>query len=122
MPVIIASVAFMIIVYLVGNVKFATYLGIPHVAGAGELAIFCGAMVGGRLASLWFNAPPAAALMGDTGTLALGGASGASAATAHHDLALAINGGLVVVVAPSLIIQAFSSTRTRPPVFKMPPL
>src|SRR3546814_9529950 len=59
MPVIIASVAFMIIVYLVGNVKFATYLGIPHVAGAGELAIFCGAMVGGGLAFLWVNAPPA---------------------------------------------------------------
>src|SRR3546814_15637595 len=68
-----ASVAFMIIVYLVGNVKFATYLGIPHVAGAGELAIFCGAMVGGGLAFLWFNAPPAAVFMGDTGSLALGG-------------------------------------------------
>src|SRR3546814_7909719 len=58
---------------LVGNVKFATYLGIPHVAGAGELAIFCGAMVGGGLAFLWFNAPPAAVFMGDTGSLALGG-------------------------------------------------
>src|SRR3569623_100246 len=76
MPVIIASVAFMIIVYLVGNAKFATYLGIPHVPGAGELAVFCGAMIGAGLAFLWFNAPPAAEFMGDTGSLALGGALG----------------------------------------------
>src|SRR3546814_16497039 len=76
MPVIIASVAFMIIVYLVGKVKIATYLGIPHVAGAGELAIFCGAMVGGGHAFLWFTAPPAAVFMGDTGSLALGGPLG----------------------------------------------
>src|SRR3546814_2322340 len=96
-----------LIVYLVGNVKFATYLGIPHVAGAGELAIFCGAMVGGGLAFLWFNAPPAAVFMGDTGSLALGGALGAIAVTAHHEIVLAIIGGLFVVEALSVIIQVF---------------
>ena len=82
MPVIIASVTFMLIVYLAGNVKFATYLGIPHVPGAGELAIFCGAVVGAGLAFLWFNAPPAAVFMGDTGSLALGGALGTIAVVA----------------------------------------
>ncbi|RIA47065.1 phospho-N-acetylmuramoyl-pentapeptide-transferase [Hephaestia caeni] len=122
MPVIIASVAFMIIVYLVGNVKFATYLGIPHVAGAGELAIFCGAMVGGGLAFLWFNAPPAAVFMGDTGSLALGGALGAIAVTAHHEIVLAIIGGLFVVEALSVIIQVFFYKRTGKRVFKMAPI
>ena len=86
MPVIIAAVAFMIIVYLAGNAKFAAYLGIPHVHGAGDLAIFCGAIVGSGLAFLWFNAPPAAVFMGDTGSLALGGALGAIAVTAHHEI------------------------------------
>ena len=76
MPVIIACVAFMIIAYLAGNARFAEYLGIPYVAGAGDLAIFCGAIVGAGLAFLWFNAPPAAVFMGDTGSLALGGAIG----------------------------------------------
>jgi UDP-N-acetylmuramyl pentapeptide phosphotransferase/UDP-N-acetylglucosamine-1-phosphate transferase len=68
MPVIIASMAFMLIVYLAGNKDFATYLGIPHVPGAGDLTIFCGAMIGAGLAFLWFNAPPAAVFMGDTGS------------------------------------------------------
>ncbi len=122
MPVIIASVTFMIIVYLVGNVKFAGYLGIPHVAGAGELAIFCGAMVGGGLAFLWFNAPPAAVFMGDTGSLALGGALGAIAVTAHHEIVLAIVGGLFVVEALSVIIQVFFFKRTGKRVFKMAPI
>ncbi|HVI99601.1 MAG TPA: phospho-N-acetylmuramoyl-pentapeptide-transferase [Sphingomonas sp.] len=122
MPVIIASVAFMIIVYLVGNVKFADYLGIPHVTGAGELAIFCGAMVGGGLAFLWFNAPPAAVFMGDTGSLALGGALGAIAVTAHHEIVLAIIGGLFVVEALSVIIQVFFFKRTGKRVFKMAPI
>jgi phospho-N-acetylmuramoyl-pentapeptide-transferase len=98
MPVIIAAVAFMIIVYLAGNAKFATYLGIPHVPHAGELAIFCGGMVGAGLAFLWFNAPPAAVFMGDTGSLALGGALGAIAVVAHHEIVLGIIGGLFVIV------------------------
>jgi phospho-N-acetylmuramoyl-pentapeptide-transferase len=122
MPVIIAAVAFMIIVYLAGNAKFATYLGIPHVPGAGELAIFCGAMVGAGLAFLWFNAPPAAVFMGDTGSLALGGALGAIAVVAHHEIVLGIIGGLFVIEALSVIIQVFFYKRTGRRVFKMAPI
>ena len=122
MPVIIASVAFMVIVYLVGNAKFATYLGIPHVPGAGDLAIFCGAVVGAGLAFLWFNAPPAAVFMGDTGSLALGGALGAIAVTAHHEIVLAIIGGLFVLEAASVIIQVFFYKRTGKRVFRMAPI
>ena len=122
MPVIIASVAFMLIVYLAGNVKYATYLGIPHVPGAGDLAIFCGAVVGAGLAFLWFNAPPAAVFMGDTGSLALGGALGAIAVTAHHEIVLGIIGGLFVVEAMSVIIQVFFYKRTGKRVFRMAPI
>ena len=77
MPVIIASLAFVLFAYLVGNAKFATYLGIPHVPGAGDLTVLLLAIIGAGLAFLWFNAPPAAVFMGDTGSLALGGAQGA---------------------------------------------
>ncbi|MFV0622842.1 phospho-N-acetylmuramoyl-pentapeptide-transferase [Sphingomonas sp. ac-8] len=122
MPVIIASVAFMVIVYLVGNAKFATYLGIPYVAGAGDLTILCGAIAGAGLAFLWFNAPPAAVFMGDTGSLALGGALGAIAVTAHHEIVLGIIGGLFVVEAMSVIIQVFFYKRTGKRVFKMAPI
>ena len=122
MPVIIASVAFMLIVYLAGNLKFATYLGIPHVPGAGELAIFCGAVVGGGLAFLWFNAPPAAVFMGDTGSLALGGALGTIAVVAHHEIVLGIIGGLFVAEALSVIIQVFFYKRTGKRVFRMAPI
>jgi phospho-N-acetylmuramoyl-pentapeptide-transferase len=122
MPVIIASLAFMVIVYLAGNAKFATYLGIPHIPGAGDLAIFCGAMIGAGLAFLWFNAPPAAVFMGDTGSLALGGALGAIAVTAHHEIVLGIIGGLFVVEAMSVIIQVFFFKRTGKRVFKMAPI
>jgi phospho-N-acetylmuramoyl-pentapeptide-transferase len=122
MPVIIASIAFMLIVYLAGNKVFATYLGIPHVPGAGDLAIFCGAMVGAGLAFLWFNAPPAAVFMGDTGSLALGGALGAIAVTAHHELVLGIIGGLFVIEALSVVIQVFFFKRTGKRVFRMAPI
>ncbi len=99
MPVIIASIAFLLIAYLVGNVKFANYLGIPHVPGAGDLTVLLLAIVGAGLAFLWFNAPPAAVFMGDTGSLALGGALGAVAVATHHEFVLAIVGGLFVVEA-----------------------
>ena len=122
MPVIIASVAFMIIVYLVGNVKFATYLGIPHVRNAGELAILCGAVVGAGLAFLWYNAPPAAVFMGDTGSLALGGALGTISVVAHHEIVLGIIGGLFVVEALSVIVQVFWYKRTGKRVFRMAPI
>jgi len=122
MPVIIAAVAFMIIVYLAGNAKFATYLGIPHVPRAGDLAIFCGAMIGAGLAFLWFNAPPAAVFMGDTGSLALGGALGTIAVVAHHEIVLGIIGGLFVIEALSVIIQVFFYKRTGKRIFKMAPI
>lgn len=122
MPVIIASVAFMIIVYLAGNARFADYLGIPHVPGAGDLAILCGGVVGAVLAFLWFNAPPAAVFMGDTGSLALGGALGAMAVVVHHEIVLGVIGGLFVVEALSVIIQVGVFKRTGKRVFKMAPI
>ncbi|WP_419828110.1 phospho-N-acetylmuramoyl-pentapeptide-transferase [Sphingomonas sp.] len=122
MPVIIACLAFFVIAYLVGNVKFAHYLGIPHVDGAGELTVICAAIIGAGLAFLWFNAPPAAVFMGDTGSLALGGALGAISVVAHHEIVLAIVGGLFVVEALSVVIQVFFYKRTGRRVFKMAPI
>ncbi|WBO23388.1 phospho-N-acetylmuramoyl-pentapeptide-transferase [Sphingomonas abietis] len=122
MPVIIACLAFFVITYLVGNVKFATYLGIPHIPGAGDLTIICAAIIGAGLAFLWFNAPPAAVFMGDTGSLALGGALGTIAVVSHHEIVLGIVGGLFVVEAMSVIIQVFFYKRTGKRVFKMAPI
>jgi len=122
MPVIIASGTFAIIAYLVGRADFSDYLGIPHVPGAGELAIFCAAIMGAGLAFLWFNAPPAAVFMGDTGSLALGGALGAIAVASHHEVVLAIVGGLFVLEAVSVIVQVFWFKRTGRRVFKMAPI
>jgi phospho-N-acetylmuramoyl-pentapeptide-transferase len=122
MPVIIASLAFLIITYLVGNVKFAGYLGIPHVPGAGDLTVLLMAIIGAGLAFLWFNAPPAAVFMGDTGSLALGGALGAVAVATHHEFVLAIIGGLFVVEALSVIIQVAVYKRTGKRVFLMAPI
>jgi phospho-N-acetylmuramoyl-pentapeptide-transferase len=122
MPVIIASLAFVLLVYLVGNVKYATYLGIPHVPGAGDLTVLCLAIVGGGLAFLWFNAPPAAVFMGDTGSLALGGALGAISVAIHHEFVLAMVGGLFVVEALSVIIQVLVYKRTGKRVFLMAPI
>jgi phospho-N-acetylmuramoyl-pentapeptide-transferase len=122
MPVIIASLAFLIISYLVGNAKFAAYLGIPHVLGVGDLTVLCSAMVGACLAFLWFNAPPAAVFMGDTGSLALGGALGAIAVAAKFEIGLGIIGGVFVVEAMSVIIQVFFYKRTGKRVFKMAPI
>jgi phospho-N-acetylmuramoyl-pentapeptide-transferase len=122
MPVIIACLTFLIIVYVAGNAKFSDYLGIPYVPGAGDLAIFCGAIIGACFAFLWFNAPPAAVFMGDTGSLALGGALGAIAVSVHHELVLAIVGGLFVVEALSVILQVFWYKRTGRRIFRMAPI
>ncbi len=122
MPVIIASLAFLLISYLVGNAIYSEYLGIPFVLGAGHLTILCSAIVGAGLAFLWFNAPPAAVFMGDTGSLALGGALGAIAVATQHELVLVIIGGLFVLEAMSVIIQVFFYKRTGKRVFKMAPL
>jgi len=122
MPVIIAAGTFAIIAYLVGRVDYSAYLGIPHVPMAGELAIFCAAIMGAGLAFLWFNAPPAAVFMGDTGSLALGGALGAIAVASHHEIVLAIVGGLFVVEAISVILQVFWFKRTGKRMFRMAPI
>jgi phospho-N-acetylmuramoyl-pentapeptide-transferase len=122
MPVIIASLAFLIISYLVGNAKFASYLGIPHVLGVGDLTVLLMAVIGAGLAFLWFNAPPAAVFMGDTGSLALGGALGAVAVATHHEFVLVIVGGLFVVEALSVIIQVAVYKRTGKRVFLMAPI
>lgn len=122
MPVIIASLAFLGISYLVGNGVFAPYLGIPHVPGADGLTVLCSAIAGAGLAFLWFNAPPAAVFMGDTGSLALGGALGAIAVATQHEIVLGIIGGLFVVEAMSVIIQVFFYKRTGKRVFKMAPI
>ncbi len=122
MPVIIAAGTFAIIAYLAGRADYAAYLGIPHVPRAGELAILCTAIMGAGLAFLWFNAPPAAVFMGDTGSLALGGALGAIAVAAHHEIVLGIVGGLFVLEALSVIIQVFFFKRTGRRVFRMAPI
>ena len=122
MPVIIAALAFLLIAYLVGNARYAAYLGIPNMPGAGDLTVLLMAIVGAGLAFLWFNAPPAAVFMGDTGSLALGGALGAVAVATHHEFVLVIIGGLFVVEALSVVIQVFFFQRTGKRVFKMAPI
>ena len=122
MPVVIAAGAFMVICYLAGRADYSAYLGIPHVPGAGELAIFCAGIMGAGLAFLWFNAPPAAVFMGDTGSLALGGALGAIAVASHHEVVLLIVGGLFVMETASVIIQVFWFKRTGKRIFRMAPI
>jgi phospho-N-acetylmuramoyl-pentapeptide-transferase len=122
MPVIIAAATFAIIAYATGNIKFAEYLQVHYVPGAGELMIFCGALIGGGLAFLWYNAPPAMVFMGDTGSLALGGAVGSIAVVTNHELVLILVGGLFVLEAVSVIVQVISFKTTGKRVFKMAPL
>jgi len=121
-PVMIAAATFGLIAYLSGNANFARYLQIHHVPGAGELAIICGALIGAGLGFLWFNAPPAMIFMGDTGSLALGGALGAIAVATKHEIVLAIVGGLFVLETLSVIIQVASYKLTGKRVFRMAPL
>jgi phospho-N-acetylmuramoyl-pentapeptide-transferase len=121
-PVMMAAAAFGIISYLVGNFVFSEYLQVHHVPGAGELAIFCAAMIGGGTGFLWYNAPPAKIFMGDTGSLALGGALGAIAVATKHELVLGIVGGLFVVEAASVMIQVGYFKATGKRVFLMAPV
>ncbi len=122
MPVMIAASALGVIAYFVGNFNFTEYLGVHFVPGTGELLIFTAALVGGGLGFLWYNAPPAAVFMGDTGSLALGGALGAIAVCTKHEIVLAIVGGLFVVEALSVIIQVAYFKRTGRRVFLMAPI
>jgi phospho-N-acetylmuramoyl-pentapeptide-transferase len=121
-PVMIAAGCFGFIAYLSGNAVFANYLQINFVPGTGELAVFCGALVGASLGFLWYNAPPAMVFMGDTGSLAVGGALGAISVITKHELVLAIIGGLFVLETVSVIVQVISFKLTGKRVFAMAPL
>jgi len=121
-PTFMVASALAVVVYLAGHVKFAAYLLIPHVPGAGELTIFCGAMVGACLGFLWFNTYPAQVFMGDVGALSLGGALGFVASAVHQQFLLAIAGGLFVLEAASVIIQVASFKMTGKRVFRMAPI
>ena len=121
-PVMIAAMVFAIIAYLTGNLIFSNYLQIHYVAGAGELSVFCGALVGAGLGFLWFNAPPAMVFMGDTGSLAMGGALGSVSVITKHEFVLAIVGGLFVLETVSVIVQVLSFKLTGKRVFRMAPL
>ena len=121
-PTIIAAGVFALIAYLVGNRIFADYLQLHPVPGVGELAIFCSALIGAGIGFLWYNAPPAAVFMGDTGSLALGGALGTVAVATKHEIVLMIVGGLFVVETVSVIVQVFWFKRTGRRVFLMAPL
>ena len=121
-PVMIAAACFGLIAYLVGNIKFAEYLQIHFVIGTGELAIFCGAIIGAGMGFLWHNAPPAAVFMGDTGSLSLGAALGTMAVATKHEIVLAIIGGLFVLETLSVVIQVASFKLTGKRVFAMAPL
>ncbi|MHA3976581.1 phospho-N-acetylmuramoyl-pentapeptide-transferase [Halovulum sp. GXIMD14794] len=122
MPVMIAGGSFGIIAYVVGRTDFTEYLEVHYVPGTGEIAIFAAALIGGGLGFLWYNAPPAAVFMGDTGSLALGGALGAIAVATKHEIVLAIIGGLFVVEALSVIIQVAYYKRTKKRIFLMAPI
>ena len=121
-PVAIAAACFGLIAYLVGRADFSEYLQIPYVPGTAELAILCGALVGGAMGFLWYNAPPAMIFMGDTGSLAMGGVLGTIAIMVKHELVLAIIGGLFVLETLSVIIQVASFKLTGKRVFRMAPL
>ncbi|HYG88870.1 MAG TPA: phospho-N-acetylmuramoyl-pentapeptide-transferase [Azospirillum sp.] len=121
-PTMIAAGCFGLIAYLTGNAIFSNYLQIHHVPGAGELAVFCGALIGAGIGFLWFNAPPAMVFMGDTGSLSLGGALGAVAVVTKHEIVLAIIGGLFVLETVSVIVQVASFKLTGKRVFRMAPL
>lgn len=112
---LIVSFVFLVLTYVAGNVKFAAYLQVPYVSGAGELTVFCSAMIGAGLGFLWFNCHPAQVFMGDTGSLALGGALGIMAVLIHQPMVLVIAGGVFVVEALSVLMQTswFKFTRWR---------
>ncbi|MDP8248587.1 MAG: phospho-N-acetylmuramoyl-pentapeptide-transferase [Candidatus Tritonobacter lacicola] len=120
--VIIAALSYSVMSYVVGNVKFAAYLQLRYVAGSGELAIFCAAIVGAGLGFLWYNAPPAEVFMGDTGSLALGGAVGVVALLIKKELVLLLVGGIFVLEALSVLIQVASFKLTGRRVFLCAPL
>jgi phospho-N-acetylmuramoyl-pentapeptide-transferase len=121
-PVMIAAAAYGLIAYIVGNFVFSNYLQLHFVPGVGEISVFCGALIGAGLGFLWYNAPPAKIFMGDTGSLALGGAVGTIAVATRHEIILAVIGGLFVAETLSVMIQVASFKLTGKRVFRMAPV
>ena len=121
-PVILVAGCFGFISYVTGNVVFSEYLLIPYIRDVGEVAVFCGAVIGSCIGFLWFNAPPAKIFMGDTGSLALGGSLGGIGIITKHEIVLAIIGGLFVLEAVSVIVQVISYKLTGKRIFKMAPI
>lgn len=121
-PIMIAAACFLLISYLAGNAIFANYLQIHYIPGAGEVAVFCGALVGASLGFLWFNAPPAMVFMGDTGSLSVGAGLGSIAVVTKHEIVLMIIGGLFVLETVSVIVQVVSFKLTGKRVFRMAPI
>ena len=121
-PVILVSACFGFISYVTGNLVFSEYLQISYIEGTGEVAVFCGSIIGSCIGFLWFNAPPAKIFMGDTGSLALGGSLGGIGIITKHEIVLAITGGLFVLEATSVIIQVISYKLTGKRVFMMAPI
>jgi len=121
-PVILVAGCFAFISYVSGNIIFAEYLLIPYIEGVGEVAVFCGSIIGASIGFLWFNAPPAKIFMGDTGSLALGGSLGAVGVVTKHEIVLAITGGLFVLEAASVIVQVISYKLTGKRIFMMAPI
>ena len=121
-PVMIAGGTFLILAYAAGHAGIADYLAIKYVPGSGHLAIFCGALIGGGLGFLWFNAPPAQLFMGDVGSLALGGALGTIAVLIRQEILLVVVGGVFVIETLSVIIQVASFKLTGKRVFLMAPI
>ena len=121
-PVIIAAGCFGLIAYIAGRTDYTEYLGIHYIEGVGELAILCGALIGAGMGFLWYNAPPAAVFMGDTGSLSMGAGLGTVAVAIKHELVLAIIGGLFVLETVSVMVQVVSYKLTGKRVFAMAPL
>lgn len=121
-PSIFVAATFVVISYLVGHAYFSHYLYIHHVPNAGELTVFLGAMIGGGLGFLWFNAPPAKIFMGDTGSLSIGATLGSIALMTHHEMVLCIVGGLFVIEAVSVILQVISFKIWKKRIFLMAPI
>ena len=122
LPTVLVAGALAIFAYLTGHVRFSDYLGIPYVPGVGEVAVFCGAMVGSGLGFLWFNTYPAQVFMGDIGALSLGAALGIVAVVTRQELVLLIMGGVFVIETLSVILQVTSFKLTGKRIFKMAPL
>ena len=122
LPTVMVGAALGLIAYLAGHVEFASYLQIPHIPQAGELAVFCGALIGAGLGFLWFNAYPADVIMGDVGALALGAALAVVAIIIRHEIVLLVMGGLFVIETASVIIQVVSYRLTGRRIFRMAPI